>query len=102
MWAFWLPLPMLALVGVGAAAGGKRTRKAWWLLGLFVLSGSLLLMPACGNTTNKTSTPNGVTPNNTYSFTISGVDANGVVSSNAGAGSTTPTVTMAVTTATTN
>jgi hypothetical protein len=102
MWAFWLPLPMLALVGVGAAAGGKQTRKAWWLLGLFVLSGSLLLMPACGNTTNKTSTPNGVTPNNTYSFTISGVDANGVVSSNAGAGSTTPTVTMAVTTATTN
>jgi hypothetical protein len=102
-WALWLPLPMLGLVGLGAAAGGKQSRKAWGLLGLFVLSGTLLLMPACGgNATNKTSTPNGVTPNNTYSFTISGVDANGVVSSNAGVGSTNPTVSLAVTTATTN
>jgi hypothetical protein len=101
-WALWLPLPMLALVGVGAAAGGKRSRKTWGLLGLFVLSGTLLLMPACGNTNTTTTTPNGVTPNNTYTFTISGVDANGVVSSNAGAGSTNPTVSLAVTTATTN
>jgi hypothetical protein len=101
-WALWLPLPMLALVGLGAAAGGKRSRKAWWLLGLFVMSGTLLLMPACGNTTTTTSTPEGVTPNNTYTFTISGVDANGVVSSNAGVGSTNPAVTLAVTTATTN
>ncbi len=31
-----------------------------------------------------TTTPNGVTPNNSYSFTVSGVDANGVVSSNTG------------------
>ena len=93
---------MLALVGVGAAAGGKRSRKTWGLLGLFVLSGTLLLMPACGNTNTTTTTPNGVTPNNTYTFTISGVDANGVVSSNAGAGSTNPTVSLAVTTATTN
>jgi hypothetical protein len=100
--ALWLPLPMLALVGLGAAAGGKRSRKAWWLLGLFVVSGALLLMPACGNTTTNTSTPNGVTPNNTYTFTISGVDDNGVVSSNAGSGSTNPTVSLAVTTATTN
>jgi hypothetical protein len=102
-WALWLlPLPMLAVVGLGAAAGGKRSGKAWWLLGLFVMSGTLLLMPACGNVKTTTSTPEGVTPNNTYSFTISGVDANGVVSSNAGVGSTNPTVSLAVTTATTN
>ncbi len=101
-WALWLPLPMLGLVGLGAAAGGKRSRKAWWLLGLFVLSGTFFLMPACSNISTTKSEPNGVTPNNTYSFTISGVDANGVVSSNAGAGSTNPTVSMAVTTATTN
>lgn len=100
--ALWLPLPMLALVGLGAEAGGKRSRKVWWLLGLFVLTGTFFLMPACGNTTTTTSTPEGVTPNNTYTFTISGVDQNGVVSSNAGAGSTNPTVTLAVTTATTN
>jgi hypothetical protein len=101
-WALWLPLPMLALAGLGAAAGGKRSRKAWGLLALFVLSGTLLLMPACSNATTSTSTPNGVTPNNAYSFTISGVDANGNVSSNSGTGSTNPTVSLTVTTPTTN
>jgi len=101
-WALWLPLPMLALVGLGAAAGGKRSRKAWGLLGLFVLSGTLFLMPACGNTSPQKHTPNGVTPNNTYSFTISGVDPNGNISSNAGSGSTNPTASLTVTTATTN
>jgi len=100
--ALWLPLPMLALVGLGAASGGRQSRKTWWLLGLFVLSGTLLLMPACGNTGTTTTTPNGVTPNNTYTLTISGVDDNGVVSSNAGAGSTNPTVSLTVTTATTH
>ncbi|MGA1987253.1 MAG: hypothetical protein ABSG72_13380 [Candidatus Sulfotelmatobacter sp.] len=100
LYAIWLPLPMLALVGLGAAAGGKRARKAWWLLALFVLSGTLILMPACGsNTATTTATPNGVTPNGTYTFTISGVDDNGVVSSNTGSGSTSPTVTLTVTTA---
>jgi len=101
-WALWLHLPMLALVGVGAAAGGKRSRKAWGLLGLFVLSSTLLLMPACGNTSPPKYNPNGVTPNNTYSFTISGVDPNGNVSSNAGSGSTNPTASLTVTTPTTN
>jgi len=101
-WAIWLPLPMLALVGLGAAAGGKRSRKAWGTLALFVLSGTLFLMPACGNTSTQKSTPNGVTPNNTYTFTISGVDGAGNVSSNAGSGSTNPTVSLTVTTATTN
>jgi len=92
---------MLTVVGLGAATGGKRSRKAWGLLGLFVLSGTLFLMPACGNTSPPKYTPNGVTPNNTYSFTISGVDSNGVVSSNAGSGSTNPTASLTVTTATT-
>lgn len=98
-YALWLPLPMLALVGLGAAAGGKRSRKAWGLLALFVLSGTLILLPACSNTTTSTATPNGVTPNGAYSLTVSGVDSNGVVSSNAGSSSTNPTVSLTVTTA---
>jgi hypothetical protein len=99
-YAMWLPLPMLAVVGLGAAAGGKRARKIWGLIALFVLSGTLLLMPACGNNTSTTTTtPNGVTPNGNYTFTISGVDSTGVVSSNAGTGSTVPTVALTVTTA---
>jgi hypothetical protein len=94
-YALWMPVPMLALVGLGAAVGGKRSRKAWGWLGLFVIGGALFLMPACGNTTPTTSALNGVTPNNTYSFTVVGVDADGVVSSNT-ASAVTLTVTSPV------
>ena len=98
LYAVWLPLPMLALVGLGAALGGKRSRKAWSLLALFVIGGALFLTPACGNTTPTTTSPNGVTPNNTYTLTVVGVDADGVVSSNAtSSNSTNPTVTLTVT-----
>jgi len=79
---------MLSFVGLGAALGGKRSRKAWGLLALFIISGSFLLMPACGNSRVTTSEPNGVTPPNTYSFTILGVDANGNASSNSANGTT--------------
>jgi hypothetical protein len=99
--ALWLPLPMLALVGLGAAAGGKQARKAWGLLALFVVSGSLLLMPACANNNPSTSTPNGITPANSYTFTVTGVDANGNSSSNTGT-TTNPTVNMTVTAPATN
>lgn len=96
--ALWMPLPMLALAGLGAAAGGKRSRKAWGLLALLVMSGALFLMPACGNATPTTSAPNGITPANTYVFTVTGIDSNGVTASNTG--STTnqnPTVSLTVT-----
>ena len=96
-YALWLPIPLLGFVGLGAAFGGKQSRKALGLLALLVLGGSLLLLPACSNTGNTTSTPNGVTPANTYTFTIVGVDGNGVVSSNTGSGSSAPSVSLSVT-----
>lgn len=98
-YALWLSVPMLALVGLGAAVGGKRSRKAWGLLSLFVLSAALFLMPACGNSgTTSTSTPNGVTPSNSYSFTVTGVDSDGNIASNTDSTtSTNPTLTMTVT-----
>ena len=96
-YGLWLPVPLLGLVGIGAATGGKRARKAWGLLAIFVISASFLLTPACGNTTNTTSTPNGITPANSYTFTIVGVDANGVVSSNVSATNTGPSVSLTVT-----
>jgi hypothetical protein len=102
-YALWLPLPMLALVGVGAAVGGKRSRKAWGLLALLIMSGALFLMPACGNTKPNVSAPNGITPDNTYTFTVTGVDAAGNIASNTGSTtSTNPSVTLTVTTQTTN
>lgn len=97
-YASWLPVPLLGLVGVGAAIGGKRSRKAFGVLALFVLGGSLLLLPGCVNNLSNgaTATPNGITPANTYTFTIIGIDQDGVVSSNTG-GKNGPTVSLTVT-----
>jgi hypothetical protein len=88
---------MLALVGLGAAVGGKQSKKAWGLLALFVIGGALFLMPACTNIAVTTVTPNGVTPANTYSLTVQGVDVDGVISSNTSTTSANPTVTLTVT-----
>jgi hypothetical protein len=99
--AYWLPLPMLALLGVGAVAGGKRSRKVLGLLALFVVMGSILLMPACGSNRTYNNPNNVVTPANTYTFTLKGIDQNGVVSSNAGSTNVAPSVSLTVTAPTT-
>jgi hypothetical protein len=97
-YALWLTVPMLGLVGMGTVVGGKRSRKAWGLLSLFVISGALFLMPACANTATTTTTPNGVTPNNTYTFTVTGIDQEGNAASNTNSTtSTNPAVTLTVT-----
>jgi hypothetical protein len=96
-YGLWIPLPLLALAGLGAAAGGKRSRKVWGLLALFIMSASLLLMPACGNSNTSSTTPNGITPVNTYTFTIVGVDIDGNISSNTSSSGTNPSVSLAVT-----
>ena len=97
-YALWLPVPMLALLGLGAA-GGRRSRKIYGVLALLVLCGALLLMPACGNTnlttTGQVANPNGQTPKNTYTFTVVGVDATGNTSSNTGTTGS-PSVTLTV------
>lgn len=88
---------MLALTGLGAAVGRKRSRRLWGLLSLFVLAGMFLLIPACGNSTpTGTNNSNGVTPSNSYTLTLIGVDAFGNTSSNTGTGSAAPTVTLTV------
>jgi hypothetical protein len=96
--ALWMPLPILALIGIGATVGGKRSRRACGLLALFVISGSLLLLPACTNLKVTTSALNGITPANTYTFTVIGVDVNGVVSSNTtSSNSANPSLSLTVT-----
>jgi hypothetical protein len=97
-YALWLSLPLLGLVSLGAALGGRKSRKAWGILALFVVSGSLLLLGSCAkaNSSLPTANPNGITPANTYTFTLVGVDTNGVGSSNTGV-SGSPTVTLTVT-----
>jgi hypothetical protein len=100
-WALWLPLPVLGLIVLGSAATGKHRGIFIGLLSLLVVAGSFLLLPACGNSSNTTTTsnnPNGNTPSNTYTFTLTGVDQNGNISSNTGTNNSAATVSLTVTT----
>lgn len=76
--------------------GRKRSRRVWGLLALFVLGASFLLMPACGNNNVATTNVTGITPMNSYTFTLLGVDGNGVTSSNTGTTTAAPTVSLTV------
>jgi trimeric autotransporter adhesin len=79
-YALWLVVPGLALVGVGAT--GSRRKNTLGALLLLAMAGGLLLMPSC-NSAPATNSPNGeITPNNTYTFTLTAADENGAVPSN--------------------
>ncbi len=78
---FWLAVPALALVGVGANRSGRK--KLMWILLLMALAVSLLFLPSCSATNTTSNNNNGlITPKNTYTFTLTGVDQNGVSPSN--------------------
>lgn len=79
-YAFWLALPGLALMVLSTT--GTYRKSALGVLFLLLLAGGVLLMPACGSSAH-TNSPNGeITPNNTYTFTITGADENGAAPSN--------------------
>jgi len=69
VYAFWLMVPGMALLGLGA--GGKRLRRRSWLLGFLALStlfALVLLQPACSS--SKTQPTVSGTPAGSYSVTI--------------------------------
>jgi hypothetical protein len=96
-YAVWFLLPGVALAGLGSA-GGRRKKLLGWLL-LLTLAAVILLIPACGGSPTTTTTTtsiggiSGTTPNNTYTFTLSGADENGLAPSNI---TTAPTVSLTV------
>jgi hypothetical protein len=70
LYATWLPVGGLSLLGLGVGAGVKRRR---WLAGtlLGLLAGLILLQAACGNSSSSTPATGG-TPAGTYTVKISG------------------------------
>ncbi len=77
----WLALPGLGLIALALTTSGRR-RRCLCVLSLFLVSAaSLLLMPACA-TNNSNTGLNGATPKNTYVFTLTGADTQGVAPSN--------------------
>jgi hypothetical protein len=107
-YAFWLAVPGLALVGVGVSRNHRK--KLIGLLLLVAAAGGLLLLPACNTRTVGTQADSGgVTPADTYTFSLTAADANGAGPSNVSScttGSTSSicdsaTIMIAVTAATT-
>jgi uncharacterized repeat protein (TIGR01451 family) len=70
LYATWLPLGGVSLIGLGIGAGRKRRR---WLLGavLGLVAGVILLLPSCGSNSN-VATSTGGTLAGTYIITIEG------------------------------
>jgi uncharacterized repeat protein (TIGR01451 family) len=70
LYATWLPIGGLSLLGLGIGTGFKRRR---WLAGMLLglLAGLIVLQAACGNSSS-TPTPTGGTPAGTYTVTITG------------------------------
>jgi hypothetical protein len=95
-YALWLLLPGLLLAGVSSRTNrAKRLSRMSWLA-LITFASSILFLAACGGQTNNPApstspTSSGTTPNNTYTFTLTGADASGLAPSN-----TSPTVQLTV------
>ena len=77
---WWLAFPGLGLIALALTTSGQR-RKLCMLSLLLVSAASLLLLPAC-STNNSNTGLNGATPKNTYVFTLTGADTQGVAPSN--------------------
>jgi len=93
--ALWLPVPGLALIGLGFGSKRARRKKLLGITLLWIVLASLIVLPACGGGGSSGGGGGGGgnsgTPAGTYTLTISGADANGVAQTGAA-----PTVTVTV------
>jgi Pro-kumamolisin, activation domain len=72
-YALLLPIPGLALVGLGFGSRGSRKKRFLGLLSFWVVLASLIVMPACGSSSNKGGGGgNSGTPAGNYTITING------------------------------
>lgn len=89
LYALFLPVPGLALIGLGLGSRGTRKKRFGFLL-LWMLLAWVVILPACGSGSSGGGGNSG-TPAGNYTVTINGKDANGATQSNAA-----PTVTVTV------
>jgi hypothetical protein len=73
IYAMFLPLSGLALIGTGFGCANSRRRKMLGFLMLYAILAALLLLPACGGGSSHT-TGGGGTPAGTYTITVTGTD----------------------------
>jgi uncharacterized repeat protein (TIGR01451 family) len=73
LYALWMPLPAIAVMGLGAR---RRSRKRTALLMLLLLGMMMLLVSCGGGSMGVTSQPQNGTPAGTYTITVTGT-ANG-------------------------
>jgi hypothetical protein len=93
-YALWLAVPGLGLIGAGA---GKYRRNVLGLLLLTVLAGGVMVLPSCSGTHTIQNNNSGlVTPKNTYTLTLTGVDQNGNSPSNSNGTTNGATVSLIV------
>jgi len=93
-YAFAFVVPGIALAGVGAA--GARKRKVAWFFLLAVVATAILALPSCGNKSGLNNNNSLITPKNTYQFTLTGVDTNGIAPSNSSGSTDQATVSLTV------
>jgi hypothetical protein len=77
----WLAFPGLGLIALALTTSARHRRRLCVLSLLLASAASLLLLPACA-TNNSNTGLNGATPKNTYVFTLTGADTQGLAPSN--------------------
>jgi len=79
-YALLLPVPALALIGLGCGSRSSRSKNLLGLLLLWIMLTCLIILPACGGGGSSSSGGGGNsgTPAGSYTITVTGKDANGV------------------------
>jgi len=84
LYAVWLPVPGLALIGLGLGSGRSRRQKLLGCVLLWMVLASVVVLPGCGGAGNVGGGGGGNngTPAGTYTITLTGKDANNQAQSN--------------------
>ena len=84
LYAAWLPVSGLALIGLSLGSGGPRRKKLLGCTLLWMVLGTVIVLPACGGGGNNGGGGGGNrrTPAGAYTITVTGKDANNLPQSN--------------------